>query len=438
MADNSRFTLSQLQSRIKGALSAEFTAPVWITAEISELKVNCRSGHCYLQLVEKGGRNGVPQAQASAVIWAGQYGMLSSYFRGATGEELSAGMNVLLSVTVTYHELYGLALRVVDIDPMYTLGDLEQQRLRTIAQLKEDGVFDLNRELGIPTVPQRIAVVSSQQAAGYRDFMKELEASDYRFGTVLFGAVMQGHGAEASIIEALGAVAERAEEFDAVVIIRGGGSQSDLSFLNSYLLSFHVAQFPLPVIAGLGHDKDQSVIDMVAALSLKTPTAVAAFLVERAAELDGRLGLLGDETATLANRILERETKKLIMNGALLRERMAAVGWRLRGHLQALSDNVQSGALRITGREDGRLGSVGLLIRERAAGMLSASCVRIERAEKLLAVSDPRHLLARGFAIVRVGGQTLTDASLAGRGEILDITLHKGKLTAKVIDDGEQ
>ena len=238
MAVDSYMTLSQLQERIRETLCRGFAAPVWITAEIGELKVNARSGHCYLQLVEKGGRNGVPQAQVQAVIWAGQYGMLSSYFRGATGEELAVGMKVLLHVTVTYHELYGLSLRIVDIDPLYTLGDLARQRMQTIAQLREDGVFDLNRELGIPEVPQRIAVVSSPQAAGYQDFMKELGASPYRFDVTLFGAVMQGHGAETSIIGALDAVADRAEEFDAAVIIRGGGSQSDLSFLNSYLLSF--------------------------------------------------------------------------------------------------------------------------------------------------------------------------------------------------------
>lgn len=437
MAPSSYLTLSQLQARIRDALCREFTAPLWITAEISELKVNCRSGHCYIQLVEKGGRNGVPQAQASAVIWAGQYGMLSSYFRGATGEELAAGMKVLLGVVVAYHELYGLSLRIVDIDPMYTLGDMEQQRLRTIAQLKEDGVYDLNRELGIPRVPQRIAVVSSPQAAGYRDFMKEIEASAYLFDTVLFGAVMQGHGAEDSIIEALGAVAERDGEFDVVVIIRGGGSQSDLSFLNSYLLSFHIAQFPIPVIAGLGHDKDQSVIDMVAAMSLKTPTAVAAFLVDRVAEFDARLGLLGDEIGSLASRILVRESKDVNMYGTLLRERMAGVGTRLEWRLRSLGESVRSAARRVSNTERARLDNLGALAKERVSRVLSGACAEVEQAERLLAVSDPRQVLSRGFAIVRAGGKALTDASAAAAGERLDITLYNGTLTAKVTEDEE-
>lgn len=313
-------TLSQLQQAIRQTLCGAFTAPVWITAEIGEMKVNARSGHCYMQLVEKGGRNGVPQAQASAVIWAGQYGMLSSFFRGATGRNLEVGMQVLLQVQVSYHELYGLSLRVTDIDPLYTLGDLERQRQETIARLKEDGVFDLNGSLELPLVPQRIAVVSSAQAAGYRDFMKELGGSPYCFRTELFDAVMQGHGAEASIIDALGRIAARMDEFDVVVVIRGGGSQSDLSFLNSYLISYHIAQFPLPVIAGLGHDKDQSVVDMVAARSLKTPTAAAAFLVDRLADFDASLASLGQAIGNRAVQALEQTRVRFSPSPSMLPE----------------------------------------------------------------------------------------------------------------------
>lgn len=239
MAVDSYMTLSQLQERIRETLCRGFAAPVWITAEIGELKVNARSGHCYLQLVEKGGRNGVPQAQVQAVIWAGQYGMLSSYFRGATGEELAVGMKVLLHVTVTYHELYGLSLRIVDIDPLYTLGDLARQRMQTIAQLREDGVFDLNRELGIPEVPQRIAVISSPQAAGYQDFMKELGASPYRFDVTLFGAVMQGHGAETSIIGGVGCGGRPGGR------VRCGGDNQGRRFAERFeLFELLSAQFP--------------------------------------------------------------------------------------------------------------------------------------------------------------------------------------------------
>lgn len=431
-------TLSQLQQAIRQTLCGAFTSPVWITAEIGEMKVNARSGHCYLQLVEKGGRNGVPQAQASAVIWAGQYGMLSSFFRGATGRKLEAGMQVLLQVQVSYHELYGLSLRVTDIDPLYTLGDLERQRQETIARLREDGVFDLNGSLELALVPQRIAVVSSPQAAGFRDFMKELDSSPYRFHTELFDAVMQGHGAEASIIEALGRIAARVDEFDAVVVIRGGGSQSDLSFLNSYLISYHIAQFPLPVIAGLGHDKDQSVVDMVAAFSLKTPTAAAAFLVDRVADFDASLASMGQAIRGRAVQVLELRRKEVTMVGTLLRERVAGVrmrvGWRLQSAMETLTAQVRR-ALR---EQAVRLDTAQLRMRERTERILAAQQLRLEQAERLVSIADPKRILARGFAVVRRGGHALTDAATVQRGERLEITLQKGKLTVEVVDHEEE
>ena len=323
----------------------------------------------------------------------------------------------------------------MDIDPLYTLGDLARQRMQTIAQLREDGVFDLNRELGIPEVPQRIAVVSSPQAAGYQDFMKELGASPYRFDVTLFGAVMQGHGAETSIIGALDAVADRAEEFDAAVIIRGGGSQSDLSFLNSYLLSFHIAQFPLPVIAGLGHDKDQSVVDMVAALSLKTPTAVAAFLADRAAGFDARLEGLGDEIRSCARRILDREGKDVQMCGALLRERVSGARLRMEWRLRTLADGLAAGARRVLQMKGLRLDELRERLEEGAGRAVASGEARLLQARQLVSAADPRNILARGFAVVRTAGRALTDAADAVPGENLDITLYKGRVTAKVTDN---
>lgn len=427
-------TLSQLQQAIRQTLCGAFTAPVWITAEIGEMKVNARSGHCYMQLVEKGGRNGVPQAQASAVIWAGQYGMLSSFFRGATGRNLEVGMQVLLQVQVSYHELYGLSLRVTDIDPLYTLGDLERQRQETIARLKEDGVFDLNGSLELPLVPQRIAVVSSAQAAGYRDFMKELGGSPYCFRTELFDAVMQGHGAEASIIDALGRIAARMDEFDVVVVIRGGGSQSDLSFLNSYLISYHIAQFPLPVIAGLGHDKDQSVVDMVAARSLKTPTAAAAFLVDRLADFDASLASLGQAIGNRAVQVLEQHRKEVMLVGTLLRERVAAVRMRAGWRLQSAGETMRAQIRRLMRDGVMRLDAASVQLREWTERIFAAERLRLEQAGRLVGIADPQRILARGFAVVRRGGHALTDASAVRKGERLEVTLQKGKLIVEVID----
>ncbi len=236
-------TLSELQSLIKRGIDDAHPLPYWVTAEISELKVNY-SGHCYLELVEKGGANHVPKAKISAVIWRSTYGMIASYFGAATGgQTLCAGLKVLVKALVSYHELYGLSLQITDIDPSYTLGDMERQRRQTIEQLQRDGVFDMNRELPMPAVVQRLAVVSSRNAAGYQDFMKELSSGPYRFEVTLFDAFMQGAESEESIVRALETVADALDDFDAVVLIRGGGSQSDLGSFDSYRLCCHLAQF---------------------------------------------------------------------------------------------------------------------------------------------------------------------------------------------------
>ena len=281
-------TLRELQRLVRQTLDERFALPLWVSAEISEIKVNY-SGHCYLELVEKGGDNGVPTAQARAVIWRSNYPRIAGYFEAETGQRLEAGIRILARVLVNYHELYGFSLQITDIDPSYSLGDMERQRQMTIAQLQRDGVWEMNREQPMPPIVQRVAVVSSANAAGYQDFCKELGKSPYRFHLTLFDAFMQGAAAEESIIGALCSVAERLGEFDAVVLIRGGGSRSDLNCFNAYRLCAHVAQFPLPVITGIGHDKDTSVADMVAHTALKTPTAVAGWLVERMAETDGWL-----------------------------------------------------------------------------------------------------------------------------------------------------
>lgn len=430
--DRRYITLSQLQGQIKDTLCRHFGAPVWVTAEIGEIKVNSRSGHCYMQLVEKGGANGVPQAQVSAVVWANQYGMLSSYFSGATGEELRAGIKVLLAVHVIYHELYGLSLRVVDIDPLYTLGDLEQQRLKTIAQLKEDGVFDLNRELEFPLVPQRIAVISSSNAAGYQDFMNELDSYIYTFDVELFEAVMQGNGAEDSIIYALGRVASRSDDFDAVVIIRGGGSQSDLSFLNSYMICFHIAQFPLPVVAGLGHDKDQSVLDMVAALSLKTPTAVAGYMVERLAGFFERVLAVGNEIDNIARRIIMQRKKDVDMFGSLLRERSVSVVGGLGVRLDSMAERVRRDAVKLLDLQSMKVTMTEAMLNDRAAKVLSDEKKRIVHQEAMMRAVDPKNILARGFSVVRIDGKALTDSSQANNGDKLDITFFKGTVSATV------
>ena len=276
-------TLLDLQRMVRATLESRFEEPMWLRAEISELKVN-RSGHCYLSLVEKGASNAAPRAEARAVIWRTAYNSIASKFESATGQTLTAGIAVLVRVLVTYHEVYGFSLQIIDLDADYTLGEVERRRRETIERLQKDGVWDMNREVELAEPTLRIAIISSATAAGFQDFRQEIARSPYRFKLTLFESLMQGDAAERSIIDALCAIAEREQEFDAVVIIRGGGSTSDLALFDSYDIATYVAQFPLPVFTGIGHDKDISVVDMVAHTSCKTPTAVATTLIELADE----------------------------------------------------------------------------------------------------------------------------------------------------------
>ena len=303
-------TLYDLQRMVRTTVEECFATPLWVSAEISELKVN-RSGHCYLNLVEKGNSEGAPRAEARAVIWRNNYTQIDAMFREATGSPLASGIGVLVRVVVTYHEIYGFSLQIIDLDPNYTLGDVERRRLETIERLKEDGVWDMNRELSLPRPLLRIAVVSSATAAGYRDFMTEIGSSPFNFNVTLFEATMQGEGAEESVVNALSASAERESDFDIAVIIRGGGSTSDLALFDSYRIALYVTQMPMAVITGIGHDKDVSVVDMVAHYMCKTPTAVGAFLVDSATAELNTIYDLSNEFRQLSEQMLNNQSAYL-------------------------------------------------------------------------------------------------------------------------------
>lgn len=272
-------TLSQLCADISDSISADFSETVWVRSEISELSI--RNGHCYMELIEKDESSSRIIAKMRAVCWANIFGILKPYFEQETGQALHAGLQILVSVLVEFHPAYGLQLNINDINPTYTIGDMARQRQKIIAQLQADGVMDMNKQLPFPTLPQRLAIISSETAAGYGDFCHQLQQNPYGFAfrTELFAAIMQGENAEASIIHALEQIFCRTEDFDAVVIIRGGGATTDLSCFDRYELALNCAQFPLPVVTGIGHLRDVSVLDMVAHTSLKTPTATAEFFV---------------------------------------------------------------------------------------------------------------------------------------------------------------
>ena len=281
-------TLAQLQGIISIALADALPLPVWVCAEVADIKINA-SGHCYIDLIEKNEKTGATEAQARATIWRSQVMSTVGRFERETGQRLVKGMKILFKAAVSHHAVYGMSLQIQQIDALHTIGDMERRRQQTIEQLQREGVWDLNRGQQMPLVVQRVAIISSATAAGYQDFMMELSSSNYAIHTELFEATMQGESCSESVVAALYDIADRAEEFDAVAIIRGGGSTSDLECFNAYDIAFAVTQFPLPVLTGIGHDKDTSVTDMVAHTMLKTPTAVAQWINQRAADFDGAL-----------------------------------------------------------------------------------------------------------------------------------------------------
>jgi len=409
MIEHAHITLAELQRRVREALAGEFPLPLWISAEISELKVNY-SGHCYMELVEKGGDNGVPLAQARAVVWRSAWPRISGYFEAEAGQRIAAGIRILARVTVNYHELYGFSLQILDIDPAYTLGDMERQRQQTIARLQQDGVWEMNRETAMPAVVQRIAVISSRNAAGYQDFCKELAKSGYAFRTELFDAFMQGAAAEASIIAALCAVADRPEDFDAVAIIRGGGSTSDLNCFNAYRLCSYVAQFPLPVITGIGHDKDVSVADMVAHTALKTPTAVAGWLVERMESVAGWLDRAGLQLQEAVGRVTRAQELRLA---------------RLQGEAKLLCEALFA-------RQHDRLATAAERLPAAVGELLALRRRQLQAAAELIESRSPQRILKLGFSIVRQRGTVLASAAAAEPGAPLRIEMQDGTLTATV------
>lgn len=411
MTPSQHITLAELQLSIRDTLAERFALPVWVSAEVADAKVNS-SGHCYLELIDKGindGANGVPKAQARGVIWRTHYARVVGRFEAESGQRLERGIKILIKVTLNYHELYGLSLQITDIDPAYTLGDMERRKQEAIAQLQRDGVWDMNRELKLPPAVQRIAVISSSKAAGWQDFHNELFRYGYTFAVTLHEAVMQGESSEESIIAALEQIAQAEESYDAVVIIRGGGSTSDLNCFNSYRLSSHIAQFPLPVITGIGHDKDVSVADMVAHTSLKTPTAVAVWLNDRLATLEAAL----DNAALQLHELCTSATHR----ASLLIERHTA--------------ELRLAAERLLTLQTTKVETLTSQLHDNTRLALEAQAQRLRHLEELAESQSPERILQLGFAVARVGGKAIISKDQVCAGDIVTIEVADGIITTK-------
>lgn len=391
-------TLSELTNRIQETLKLNFDTPVWIRAEISELRENY-NGHCYLEFIEKDSDTDALLAKTKATIWASTYRMLKPYFESSTGQTLSAGLNVLVAISVEFHGVYGFSLNVRDIDPTFTIGEMAARRLKIIRQLEADGIVDMNKQIEFPVLPQRLAIISSATAAGYGDFCDQLNNSpkQFAFYTKLFPAVMQGDQAEASIISALEKIYDYADLFDVVVIIRGGGAVTDLACFDSYDLALNCAQFPLPIIAGIGHQRDVSILDMVAHTSVKTPTAAAELLTETLQKAeDEAFGII----AEIAN-----YSKKILVNQ---HHYLSDVKWKLKNALQAKVSTKLLFLERIKNR-----------VRSTIRVQINNERNKLMLLEKNIDTYSPAFLLKHGYTITTLNGKRINSVKQVKNGDII-------------------
>lgn len=427
-----RLSLYELNNLVAEALSISLPGEYWVEAELSEAREV--RGHCYMELVEKDRHSNTPVARASAKCWQSRWALIKPMFERVTGQRLHAGMKVLLRVHANFHEAYGFSWIVNDINPEYTMGDLARRRQEIVAQLRAEGVFDLQRELRLPMFAQRVAVISSEGAAGYGDFCRQLteNAVGYAFSVTLFQAVMQGEGVEKSIIAALDAIYDEAQNYDVVVIIRGGGATSDLSGFDTLALAENVANFPLPIITGIGHDRDQSVLDMVANTSVKTPTAAAALLIERLAEIDNRI--------TQAQTTMARTVETIVnSNRARLQHIESKVPMLATMKLTAEAARIDRLAAQLTQAAKQRLADGNMHLQRMADTMraamqrrITAERHRLDMIEQCAAAADPDRLLAKGYSITLCNGKAVHDPKLLAPGCEITTMVEKGMITSTV------
>ena len=428
-------SLLELNIRIRGALSRAFPETCWVRAEMSDVRVNASSGHCYLEFVEKNVQTGQLVAKVRGSIWAKTFRMLKPYFEMETGQMFASGLKVLVKVSVEFHELYGLSLTVLDIDPAYTLGDMVRKRMEIIRQLQEEGVFTLNKELLFPLLPRRIAIITSPTAAGYEDFMNQLTRNEggYPFYTKLFPALMQGERTEASVIAALDRIYQHQDLFDVVVIIRGGGATSDLNSFDSYLLAANCAQFPLPIITGIGHERDDTILDMVAHTRMKTPTAVAEFLIGRMDKAAGEVEELQQEVCSLATDILSRQKNFLQSLGSRLPVLAINRIERNRSQLQRMGMQLPTDAHAFLNQWASKLEAMQVRLANRVESSLAERNRFIQLTEQFIKMASPDYVLKRGYSLTLKDGKIIKQADGLAIGDELVTRFADGEVRSTVL-----
>lgn len=430
-------SLLELNGLVRDVIDQAFNSLFWVEAELMELREV--RGHCYMELVQKTEGGATPVARASAKCWRQNWTSLLSLFLRVAGQRPAAGMKLLLAVYPQFHEAYGFSWIVVDIDPTYTLGDMARRRQEIIARLKEEGVFQLNKELHLPLFCQHIAVISSETAAGYGDFCRQLAENDrgFVFTTQLFPAVMQGEQVEPSIIAALNRIHEQLSAFDCVVIIRGGGATSDMSGFDALSLAENVANFPLPVITGIGHDRDECILDMISHTRVKTPTAAATFLIERLSAVDDTVSRLQERLQQLFSLVRTRHESRLL----LLQERLEAVlSRKLLQHGSRL-DLLQKRMEAVLTRQLLHHGSRLDLLQSRLDASLKRKLLqeknRLELLEQRARSLDPLLPLRRGYSITLHQGKAVKDAATLKAGDVVETRVEHGVFWSIVGEQGE-
>lgn len=434
MAENasSAITLREFNNRIKRLLNNPAVCNCWIRADLSD--VNVRGGHCYLELLEKDERTGATVAKMRGIIWANRFAYLRQKFLQVTGQELRSGMKVMLEVSVNYHEQYGISLIITDIDPSYTLGDMERLRREILARLKAEGIIDMNKQLPFPTVPQRIAIVSAAGAAGYGDFMNQLHNNAYglQFYTCLFPAVMQGKETVASVTAALDRINLHLDLFDCVVIIRGGGSTSDLNSFDDYSLASNVAQFPLPVVVGIGHERDVTILDYVACRRVKTPTAAAELLIGCGVEALAHIDELRDTIVNTAREYITEAKRQIQYLSGTIPLIAGNIVERNSARLQHIMQIVPLTAQNRIAQGNERLNFLIKSMSQASAQAIVREKMRLTALYDKVQILSPQNTLRRGYSLTTLNGHAVTDASQLAPGDNITTHFASGKVVSTV------
>lgn len=449
-------SLSELTENIEKGLKKALPREYWITAEISELTITSK-GHCYLELIEKPKDSNTITAKIKATIWANNFTLIQAYFTNTTGIDLQPGLQILVKTSVEFHSVYGISLQITDIDPVYTIGEEEKQKREILIRLEQEGIITMNKDIPFPTIPQRIAVISSTQAAGYQDFINQLHNNPYSisYSTTLFPASMQGIETEQSIIKALDSIYEQESDFDIVVIIRGGGSKTDLRWFDNYNIAAHIAQFPLPVITGIGHDKDESIADIVAYESLKTPTAVADYILEFAIEMLATLENLQDTVITLFEKKLQESsmwiqtTSQKIMD--VYKQYMTLSNSELENKKKDIFRSVQfiinqkntdiliqqqklqSRTSIVYNNYRNTLQNTEQTLKNTIILELQKLRQRTDILETKVSLHNPERILSQGYSITtNAKGEIIKDSNHVTKGDTIHTKLYKGTITSTI------